>query len=164
MSLEGFGIPAESAGIAPAKIMKWLDALHAMPEFKPYANLGAVADRLQKNNPRLKRGQAEFLAVDTRRRPGRVRLTRRGRAVLLLLALALAGLAVVLAAPASQAADPAGPVPTVVTRSGDTLWSIATRYAPGGDPFATIDEIRRLNGISGYMVPVGVRLTLPRRR
>ena len=105
------------------------------------------------------------IAVDTRRRPGRVRLTRRGRAVLLLLlALALAGLAVVLAAPASQAADPAGPVPTVVTRSGDTLWSIATRYAPGVDPFATIDEIRRLNGISGYMVPVGVRLTLPRRR
>ena len=104
------------------------------------------------------------IAVDTRRRPGRVRLTRRGRAVLLLLALALAGLAVVLAAPASQAADPAGPVPTVVTRSGDTLWSIATRYAPAGDPFATIDEIRRLNGISGYTVPVGVRLTLPRRR
>jgi len=102
------------------------------------------------------------IAVDTRRRPGRVRLTRRGRAVLLL--LALAGLAVVLAAPASQAADPAGPVPTVVTRSGDTLWSIATRYAPGGDPFATIDEIRRLNGIGGYTVPVGVRLTLPRRR
>ena len=63
VSLEGFGIPAESAGIAPAKIMKWLDALHAMPEFKPYANLGAVADRLQKNNPRLKRGQAEFLAM-----------------------------------------------------------------------------------------------------
>jgi len=94
----------------------------------------------------------------------RVRLTRRGRAVVVLLALLLAGFVVVLAAPASQAADPAGPAPTVVVRSGDTLWSIAMRYAPGTNPFATIDEIRRLNGLSGYTVPVGLRLTLPRRR
>jgi LysM repeat protein len=101
--------------------------------------------------------------MDTRGRK-RVRLTRRGRAVVVLLALALAGFGVVLAAPASQAADPAGPAPTVVVRSGDTLWSIAARYAPGGDPFATIDEIRRLNGLTGYTIPVGVRLTLPRRR
>ncbi len=99
-------------------------------------------------------------------RPGRarVRLTRRGRAVVILLALLLAGAAVVLAAPASQAANPAGPAPTVVVRSGDTLWSIATRFAPSDDPFATIDEIRRLNGLTGYTVPVGVRLTIPRRR
>jgi LysM repeat protein len=99
-----------------------------------------------------------------RPRRAHVRLTRRGRAVVILLVLLLAGVAVLLAAPASQAADPAGPAPTVVVRSGDTLWSIATRYAPGGDPFATIDEIRRLNGLTGYTVPVGVRLTLPRRR
>ncbi len=101
--------------------------------------------------------------MDTRRR-GRVRLTRRGRAVVLLLALALAGFAAILAAPASQAADPAGPAPTVVVRSGDTLWSIAAKYAPSSDPFATIDEIRRLNRLTGFTVPVGVRLTLPRRR
>jgi len=82
----------------------------------------------------------------------------------ILLALLLAGAAVVLAAPASQAANPAGPAPTVVVRSGDTLWSIATRFAPSDDPFATIDEIRRLNGLTGYTVPVGVRLTIPRRR
>ena len=93
-----------------------------------------------------------------------VRLTRRGRAVLIALALLLAAIAVLFTAPASQAADPARPAPTVVVRSGDTLWSIATRYAPGADPFVTIDEIRRLNGLSGYMVPVGVRLTLPRHR
>ncbi len=63
VSLEGFGIPAESAEIAPAKIVKWLDALNAVPEFKPYVDLAAVANRLQKNNPRLKRSQAEFLAM-----------------------------------------------------------------------------------------------------
>jgi LysM repeat protein len=101
--------------------------------------------------------------METTRRM-RVRLTRRGRFVVVLLALLLAGFVVVLAAPASQAADPAGPAPSVVVRSGDTLWSIATRYAPGDDPFVTIDEIRRLNGLSGYTIPVGVRLTLPRHR
>ena len=101
--------------------------------------------------------------MEAQRRPG-VRLTRRGRAVLVLLALLLAGLGVVSAAPASQAANPAGPAPTVVVKQGDTLWSIASRYAPGRDPFVTIDEIRRLNGLSGYTVPAGMRLTLPRHR
>ena len=62
VSLEGFGVPAESPGIAPAKIAKWLDALQTTAEFQPYADLASVADRLQKNNPRLKREQAEFLA------------------------------------------------------------------------------------------------------
>jgi LysM repeat protein len=93
-----------------------------------------------------------------------VRLTRRGRTVLALMVLMLAVLGVLSAAPASQAADPAGPAPSVVVRSGDTLWSIAARYAPGGDPFATIDEIRRLNGLTGYTIPAGMRLILPRRR
>jgi LysM repeat protein len=95
---------------------------------------------------------------------GRVRLTRRGRAVLIVLALVLAGLAVLLAAPASQAADPVGTTPTVVVRSGDTLWSIAARYVPSDDPFATIDQIRELNGLSGYTIRAGQRLTLPRHR
>ena len=63
VSLEGFGIPAESADNAPTKIAKWLDALLTTPEFRPYPNLAAVADRLQQNNSRLKRHQAEFLAA-----------------------------------------------------------------------------------------------------
>ncbi len=98
-----------------------------------------------------------------RRRRG-VRLTRRGRAVLWLTALLVAGLGLVLAAPASEAADPAGPDRTVVVQPGDTLWSIAQRYVPGGDPYATIDEIRRLNGLPGYTVQAGEKLTLPRAR
>jgi hypothetical protein len=98
-----------------------------------------------------------------RRRPG-VRLTRRGRGVLIVLALLLAAVATVLAAPAGQAADPVGAPPSVVVRSGDTLWSITARYAPGSDPFATIDEIRRLNDLPGYTIQAGQRLTLPRRR
>ena len=62
ISLEGFGIPAETPDNAPKKFAKWLDALADPPEFKPYANLDAVADRLQKTNPRLPRDGALFLA------------------------------------------------------------------------------------------------------
>jgi pimeloyl-ACP methyl ester carboxylesterase len=62
VSLEGFGIPAQSPDVAPKKIAAWLDALASGPEFAPYANLDAVADRLQKTNPRLPRDKALFLA------------------------------------------------------------------------------------------------------
>jgi pimeloyl-ACP methyl ester carboxylesterase len=62
VSLEGFGIPAETADDAPRKLAKWLDACTDPPRFRPYANLAAVADRLQKTNPRLARDKAEFLA------------------------------------------------------------------------------------------------------
>jgi pimeloyl-ACP methyl ester carboxylesterase len=63
ISLDGFGIPSEAPEIAPDKIVKWLDALRDPPSFAPYASLAAVADRLQKNNARLPRDKAEFLAA-----------------------------------------------------------------------------------------------------
>jgi pimeloyl-ACP methyl ester carboxylesterase len=62
VSLEGFGIPVEATARAPDKLAKWLAALRGPPSFRPYANLAAVADQLQKNNPRLSRDKAEFLA------------------------------------------------------------------------------------------------------
>jgi len=62
VSLEGFGIPAQSPDAAPAKLAAWLDALASPPEVAPYASLDAVADRLQRNNPRLPRDKAIFLA------------------------------------------------------------------------------------------------------
>jgi pimeloyl-ACP methyl ester carboxylesterase len=62
VSLEGFGIPAETPAAAPDKYVRWLDALKDPPVFRPYASLAAVADKLQKNNPRLARERAEFLA------------------------------------------------------------------------------------------------------
>ena len=98
------------------------------------------------------------------RRAG-VRLTRRGRLVLLALLLVLAGfVGVLVAASTGEAAAPAGPATTVVVRPGDTLWSIAARYAPSGDAFATIEEIRRLNGLEGYTVFAGETLVLPHHR
>jgi len=63
ISLDGFGIPAESDDDAPRKFAKWLDALSDPPAFASYASLADVADRLQRNNPRLARDRAEFLAA-----------------------------------------------------------------------------------------------------
>ena len=62
VALDGFGLPAEVPERAPGKLRKWLDAVRDPPSFSPYRDLAAVADRLQKNNPRLPRDKAEFLA------------------------------------------------------------------------------------------------------
>jgi pimeloyl-ACP methyl ester carboxylesterase len=61
-ALDGFGVPNEIPARAPKKMIGWLDALRDAPSFVPYRDLPAVADRLQKTNPRLARAKAEFLA------------------------------------------------------------------------------------------------------
>jgi hypothetical protein len=109
-------------------------------------------------------GHMAAIGHPARRSRTGVRLTRRGRLVALILFLLLAGLGALLAASASDAAPPPGAAPTVVVRPGDTLWSIAARYDPGPDPFGSIEEIRRLNGLHGYTIEVGQTLTLPAHR
>lgn len=93
-----------------------------------------------------------------------LRLTRRGRVVLLGLLLAVAGgLAMLVSAP-GQAADQPGPAPTIIVQPGDTLWDIASRHPGRLGRDATIEEIRRLNNLDGYSIDSGQRLTLPRTR
>lgn len=62
IALDGFGMPPEPPERAPGRMRKWLDALRDPPSFAPYESMAAVADRLQKTNPRLPRDKAEFLA------------------------------------------------------------------------------------------------------
>ncbi|TAG79989.1 MAG: alpha/beta hydrolase [Burkholderiales bacterium] len=62
VSLDGFGIPNSSASKAPNAYRKWLDAIKSPPTLSTYASADAVADRLQKNNPRLTRDRALWLA------------------------------------------------------------------------------------------------------
>jgi nucleoid-associated protein YgaU len=50
----------------------------------------------------------------------------------------------------------------VVVHQGDTLWSLAERYAPDGvDPRAYVDEIVALNGLEGGLAE-GARIRLPK--
>lgn len=91
-----------------------------------------------------------------------VRLTRRGRVVVLALCLVLAGLVAALAASTSRAA-PSGAPPVAVVQPGDTLWSVAARHLPSNDPYGVIEEIRHLNDLTGNTIHPGQELILPRR-
>ncbi|GAA3299471.1 LysM peptidoglycan-binding domain-containing protein [Dactylosporangium vinaceum] len=93
-----------------------------------------------------------------------VRLTGRGRIVVFGFLLALTGGLVALVSAPGQAADPPGPAPTVIVQPGDTLWDIATRTKGREGRDATVEEIRRLNNLTGYDIDAGQRLVLPRRR
>src|SRR6266487_965633 len=99
-----------------------------------------------------------MVAMDMVQAP--IRLTRRGRLVLLALLVALALSVVALAAVPGDAAAPPGGNPVVVVQPGDTLWSIAAKYAPARDRFELIDQIRRLNGVTDYTVQPGQRLKM----
>lgn len=89
---------------------------------------------------------------------------RLGRAVRLacLGVLAAAVLGVGVAASAAGAAGSAEPT-VVVVQPDDTLWSVAARHAPGRDPFRTIEEIQRLNGIADHTIHPGQQLLVPAR-
>jgi pimeloyl-ACP methyl ester carboxylesterase len=63
VSLEGFGVKQGDAGEAVGRFRDWLDGLRDPPRFSTYPTLDAVADRLQRNSPRLTRERALFLAA-----------------------------------------------------------------------------------------------------
>jgi nucleoid-associated protein YgaU len=95
-----------------------------------------------------------------------IRLTRRGRVVLAVLAaLVLAGL-FVAGATAAQASAPAAAHAAdtrVFVQPGDTLWSIAQRTHPHADPQTVVQDILSANHLSSASVTVGQRLWVPRQ-
>jgi LysM repeat protein len=52
-------------------------------------------------------------------------------------------------------------VTTVVVQPGDTLWSIASPVAGGGDVRPVVAQIRRLNALSSARLVPGQTLQLP---
>jgi len=62
VNLEGFGMPATKPEQAARRYARWMDELRVKPKLRPYASFADLADRLQRNNPRLSRERAEFLA------------------------------------------------------------------------------------------------------
>lgn len=62
VSLDGFGLPNSDPANAAERYRRWLDASKAGVDLRPYPTLAAVADRLQKTNPRLPRDRAEWIA------------------------------------------------------------------------------------------------------
>jgi len=105
------------------------------------------------------------VTAGSRRSQGGVRLTRRGRLVVVLATLFVLMVAgFTLGRASSQAAGPAArPLPTVTVAPGETLWQIAARVDPGADRRALVDQIEALNHLHGDQIVAGQQLRLPRR-
>ena len=63
---------------APGRYRRWLDELREPPSLRPYPDFAALADRMQKSNPRLTRVRAAFLAEHWGRRLGDGTVALRG--------------------------------------------------------------------------------------
>ncbi|MDQ1711777.1 MAG: hypothetical protein QOE45_1227 [Frankiaceae bacterium] len=105
------------------------------------------------------------MTYDTPRAPHpSVRLTRRGRTLIVLTLVALVLLAFSLGRTSAGATGSGTPVarPTTVVAPGETLWAIARRVAPGTDPRATVARLTQLNDLGSTPIVAGQRLVLPR--
>ena len=90
-----------------------------------------------------------------------LRLTRRGRIVIVLSTLAVLLVAGFTVGRVSASSAAAGAPRTTVVQAGDTLWSIATKTAPDRDPRGVIAQIERLNHLGSVTLVPGTQLTLP---
>ncbi|WP_204163480.1 LysM peptidoglycan-binding domain-containing protein [Nocardioides gilvus] len=95
---------------------------------------------------------------------GGVRLTRRGRLVVLLAALAFVlvlGIALGGVSTASEEAGQPRPTEVVVVDDGDTLWAIAAEVAEDGQVRSVMKDIERLNALESPSLMVGQKLLVP---
>lgn len=98
-----------------------------------------------------------------------LRLTRRGRIVLVGFFVIVAGM-FWLAAAGGASATGSGVSPSVydkhmsqvVVEPGDSLWSIAVRAEPNADPRLVIRQITDLNALPSGDIAAGQRLWVPK--
>jgi len=93
-----------------------------------------------------------------------LRLTRRGRFVLSLLALLAVALGAVLFASVADADAPSAPQEVTVhtVASGESLWQIASAATPVGDDVRDMmDDVMELNDLADSQLSVGQQLVVP---
>ena len=98
--------------------------------------------------------------------PSGLRLNRRGRLARRFVVLSLAVvLASVFGLKAGAGTTDAVGAPTsfveVTVAPGDTLWSLATRMADGGDVRAMVDEISSVNSLATAELQAGQKVRIP---
>ena len=97
----------------------------------------------------------------------RLRLTRRGRRVLAVLASVPAIVALSIAiisgggALATSDSGAGAAFEKVTVMPGDTLWSIAESVAPQADPRDVVDAIMRLNALPSGSLDAGETIAIP---
>ena len=92
-----------------------------------------------------------------------VRLTRRGRVVVIVFAAAFVLTVLWLTAGRGAFAGESERAPEIfVVQPGDTLWDIAAHAKPEADPRLTLRRIMKLNHLSTVVLEPGQRLVLPR--
>jgi len=94
----------------------------------------------------------------------RVRVTRRGRLILVLSMAVLLLAAFSLGRTRSDAAQqttPRSPLAQTTVHAGDTLWSVAKRIAPRNDPRDVVEQIREVNHLGTAQLKAGQQLLLP---
>ena len=108
---------------------------------------------------------AVFAPTTPLRASARMRLTRRGRLVVVVAALLVAfAIGVFVTAAGSVATQqPGTPEPTRIVQvgTGDTLWGIAADLADDGDVRAVMEEIKHLNALDSGVLQAGQRLVVP---
>jgi hypothetical protein len=95
-----------------------------------------------------------------------IRLTRRGRLIVVVTLMALMVFAgISLGHGSSQAAGRgslAATSRTLTVQPGETLWSVAARIAPHSDPRLVVADIESRNHLIGDQVLAGQQLRVPR--
>ena len=144
-----------------------MSASTAIPS--PHCQPGAVPQ------PRAKtqlRAVPQPRAASRPGKPPRLRLTRRGRIVLIglplvLLAALILSLAGLLNSPAKAADTASGltvtPAVSVTVQPGESLWAIAGKVDPDRDPRDVIADIVQLNDLQAGKVMPGQQLFVPHK-
>ena len=131
-----------------------------LPRLRPAAAPRVATATRTAAAPRV--ATATRTAAAPRPAAGPVRMTRRGRLVVLAVALLVVLLPGAWRAMATAQVE--GPSTVAVTVApGDTLWGIATQIDPGADPRALIAEIRELNALAQSGLVPGQQLLVPTR-
>lgn len=94
-----------------------------------------------------------------------IRLTRRGKAFVFGVAVAIIAVLVVLFGSSTLAGDTPGALPdttTVTVLPGHTLWEIAADANPNGDIRSTVDDILQLNSLpNASALQMGSEIAVP---
>ncbi len=97
-------------------------------------------------------------------RRSRLRMTRRGRAVLLILIatpLVVAALLFGINAGGATATSSSTPLAKVTVVGGETLWGVAQQIAPHADPRDVVADLMSVNRLSTADIYPGEQLSVP---